>query len=173
MVIIRMVLLHVCVLTSTFAACQQQPTPDKQSPNVAKLPKERGNQMGNAVGEAKKPPEQRFGYLKCRADAQMWTSDPFDTKDERNRFGGTAIMVNGQFRSRPESTPHVAVAGLMERVHEMEVCTQEDADFEKQFATYSSLSKAYDEEICFRYDGFLMRHNLREQFFKEDAIENK
>src|ERR1035441_4269645 len=100
MVILKVVLFHVCVLTSTFAACQQQPMPDKQSPDVVKSLKELEHQMNNAFEESKKPPEQKFGYLKCRADAQTWTSDPFDTKDEKNRFGGMGIMVNGQLRLR-------------------------------------------------------------------------
>jgi hypothetical protein len=65
------------------------------------------------------------------------------------------------------------IAGLMERRYEPEVCKGEDAEFERQFATYSSISKAHEEEICFRYGYFLTRHNLREQFFKEDADLNK
>jgi len=173
MVILRVVLLQVCVLTSTFAACQQQPAPDKQSPEVVRSLKELEHQMSNAGEESKKPPEQKFGYLKCRADAQTWTSDPFDTKDERNRLGGTGIMVNGQLRMRTTLTLHVTVTGLMERIYEMEACKEEDDEFERQFATYSSLSKAYDDEVCFRYDYFLVRHKLREQFFKEDADQNK
>ncbi len=82
-------------------------------------------------------------------------------------------MVNGQFRSIPPITPYVAVTGLLERVYEMEVCTQEDADFEKQFATYSAMAKAYSEEHCFRYMHFVTRHHMDEQFLKEDAEESK
>ncbi len=173
MVVLRVVLLQVCVLTSAFAACQQQATPDQQNLGVVKSLKELGHQMSNAAEESKKPPERKFGYLKCRADAQTWTSDPFDTKDERNHFGGTAIMVNGQLRMRTPLTLHVTMVGLMERTYEMEVCRQEDAEFEGQFATYSSMSKSYGDEMSFRYDYFLTRHNLREQFFKEDADLNK
>jgi hypothetical protein len=62
---------------------------------------------------------------------------------------------------------------LMQRVNEMEVCREEDAAFEKQYSTYSSISRSYSDEITFRYDYFLTRHNLREQFFKEDAEMNK
>jgi hypothetical protein len=118
-------------------------------------------------------PGPKFGSLQCRADAQKWTTDPSDDKDARNLGVNTAIMVNGQFRSISHLTPHVAMTELMQRVNEMEVCREEDAAFEKQYSTYSSISRSYSDEITFRYDYFLTRHNLREQFFKEDAEMNK
>jgi hypothetical protein len=145
--ILKAFLFSICISASTVAVCQQQPMPDKLSPKI--------------------------GYLQCRADAQKWTTDPFDTKDARNLTTNTAIMVNGQLRSIPAITPHVTVSGLMNRAYEMSVCIHEDAEFEKQFATYSALSNAYQDERNFRYIRFVMKHNLNGQFIKEDAEENK
>jgi hypothetical protein len=166
-------LLSICMLTLPFAICQQEPMPDKLSPEVVKQIREQEQQMKNTVGENEKHPEPQFGDLKCRADAQKWTTDPFDAKDARNLSANRAVMVNGQFRSIPSMTPHATVRGLLERAHEMEVCTREDAEFEKQFATYSAMAEAYNKEHCFRYMYFLTRHHLDEQFVKEDAEENK
>src|SRR5580700_8120833 len=156
MSILRAVLPLVFVLFAPFAVCQQEPMPDKLSPEVVKLLREQEQKMKDDAEEAEKHPEPKFGYLQCRADAQKWTADPFDTKDGRNLFVNTAIMVNGQFRSIPRITPHVTVNGLMERTYEMAVCADKDAEFEKQFATYSSLAKAYSEERCSRYTLFLL-----------------
>lgn len=171
--ILRVVLFFACVLTGPSAVCQQEPMPDKLSPEVVNGIREQEHQITNAIEEDRKHPGPKFGYLKCRADAQKWTADPFDAKDARNLSVNTAKMVNGQFRSVPRITPHVTVKGLLERAYEMEVCTEEDADFEKQFATYSAMAKAYREEHCFRYMYFVTRHHLDEQFLKEDAEENK
>lgn len=171
--ILRAMLFVVCVSTSSFAFCQQEPMPDKISPDVIKALREQEQQMKNSIEESRKQTEPKFGDLQCRADAQKWTADPFDTKDARNLSINTAIMVNGQFRSIPAITPHVTVSGLMNRAYEMSVCIQEDADFEKQFRTYSALSKAYSDERSFRYMYFVMRHNLEDQFIKEDAEANK
>jgi len=136
-------------LTAHFAMCQQGPEASK----------------GRTSAE--------FGDLKCRADSQKWTTDPFDAQDPRNLSSNRAVWVNGQFRSIPSMTPHLTVKSLLERAHEMEVCTREDADFEKQFGTYSAMAKAYNEEHCARYSLFVIRHHLDEQFVKEDAEENK
>ena len=65
------------------------------------------------------------------------------------------------------------LSGLANRAYEMSVCTHEDADFEKQFATYSALSKAYSDERSFRYIRFVMNHHdLNDQFIREDAEAN-
>jgi hypothetical protein len=114
-----------------------------------------------------------FGFLKCRADAQKWTADPFDKTDPRTLAVNTAKMVNGQFRVIPKITPHVTVRGLLERAHEMEACTAEDVNFEKQYATYSAISKTYEEEVSYRYQLFLIKHHLDQQFAKEDEEDNK
>jgi hypothetical protein len=166
-------LLFISVFTAPCAICQQEPMPDKLSPEAAKQIREQERQTKNTIEEDKKHPGPEFGDLKCRADAQKWTADPFDGKDARSLSANRAIMVNGQFRSIPRITPHVTIRDLLERAHEMEVCTREDADFEKQFATYSAMARAYGEEHCFRYMYFLTRHHLDEQFVKEDAEENK
>jgi hypothetical protein len=129
--------------------------------------------MLNAVQQGQKQSGSKFGFLQCRSDAQKWTADPFDTKDARNLMVNTAIMVNGQFRSIPSITLQVTFAGLMQRTYEMSVCEAEDADFEKQFSTYTSLARAYEEEQCFRYRLFLTTHHLEEQFTKEDEEANK
>ena len=129
--------------------------------------------LGQQEQMSKANPSPQFGFLKCRADAQKWTTDPFDKDDARNLGLNTAKMVNGQFRAIPRITPHVTVRGLLERTHEMEVCTAEDADFEKQYATYSAIAKAYEEEVSYRYQLFVIKHHLDEQFVREDAEENK
>ncbi len=170
---LRAVLFSVCVSASTLAVCQQEPMPDKLSPEVVKALKEQEQRMRDSIEASKKQTNPKFGYLQCRADAQKWTSDPFDTTDARNLMMNTAIMVNGQMRAIPHITLHVTVSGLMERTYEMDVCIREDADFEKQFATYSSLAEAYKDERCFRYMYFITKHNLDEQFRKEDAEGSK
>ena len=166
-------LLAICAFMTSFAICQQEPMPDKLSPEIVKQVRDQEQQMKHSIDESKKRPGPEFGDLKCRADAQKWTTDPFDGKDARNLSANRAVMVNGQFRSIPRITPHVTVRTLLERAYEMEVCTGEDADFEKQFATYSAMAKAYNEEHCFRYMYFVTKHRLDEQFLKEDAEENK
>lgn len=170
---LRAVLYSACIFTSSLAVCQQEPMPDKLSPEVVKALREQEQRMKDSIEESKKNTGPKFGYLQCRADAQKWTTDPFDTKDARNLQVNTAIMVNGQFRSIPSITPHATVSVLMDRAYEMSVCIREDADFEKQFATYSSLSRAYNDERSFRYMYFVMKHDMNEQFIKEDAEENK
>jgi len=171
--IFRAMLFAFCLLTASFAVCQQEPMPDKLSPEMIKHLRDQEQRMKDEVEDNKKHPEPKVGYLKCRADTQKWTADPFDDKDARNLSVNTVIMVNGQFRSIPLITPHVTVRGLLERAYEMEVCTAEDAEFEKQFTTYSAMAKAYREEHCSRQGLFLIKHHLDEQFVKEDADENK
>jgi hypothetical protein len=117
--------------------------------------------------------KHEFGVLQCRADAQKWTYDSFDKKLPDKKRDGTAIMVNGQFRALPHLSYGVAASELLIRAHEMDICIHEDADFEKQFATYSSISSSYSEERTFRYKYFLAKHNLDDQFRKEDAEEFK
>jgi hypothetical protein len=115
----------------------------------------------------------KFGYFQCRADAQQWTYDPFDKSLEPKYITGAAIMVNGQFRVLPHLSYGVTTIVLQQRVYEAAVCITEDADFEKQFLTYSRLKQAYEEERAFRYLNFLMKHRLLDQFTKEDAEEFK
>lgn len=82
-------------------------------------------------------------------------------------------MVNGQLRSLPHLNYGVTASELLIRAHEMDACIHEDSAFEKQFATYSSIASSYNEERIFRYEYFLTRHNLDEQFRKEDAQDFK
>ena len=145
-------LLFICLFPATSAICQSK----------------QGQQMKNAVEEGKEFPD-----LKCRADTQRWTADPFDYSDPKNLSGSRAIMVNGQLRLIPITTAHVTLRGLLERVREMDACTRQDPDFEKKFATYSAMAEAYNEEHCSSYMLFVIRHHLDEQFVKEDAEENK
>jgi len=171
--ILKVALFCACVLTASVAVCQQEPMPDKLSPEAVKALRDQEQRMTKSIEDSKKQTEPKFGYLQCRADAQKWTSDPFDNKDARNLTVNTAIMVNGQLRSIPSITPHAPVGVLMDRAYEMAVCEHEDAEFEKQFNTYSSLEGAYTHERYFRYMYFVMKHNLEEQFIKEDAEDNK
>jgi len=75
--------------------------------------------LGQQEPMAKPNSSPEFGFLKCRADAQKWTADPFDKTDPRTLGVNTAKMVNGQFRTIPKITPHMTVRTLMEpnRVH--------------------------------------------------------
>ena len=115
----------------------------------------------------------KFGLFQCRADAQKWTFDPFDKTLDPKFLTGAAILVNGQFRTLPQLTYGATVGSLVERTYEMDVCKQEDPDFEKQFRTYSSIEDSYRAERTFRYMLFLTKHHLDEQFAKEDAEEFK
>ncbi|MCU1249000.1 MAG: hypothetical protein JWQ49_2029 [Edaphobacter sp.] len=153
--------------------CQQEPMPEKLSPEAVKALQAQEKQLMDSIAESNKHPGPKFTDLQCRADAQKWTSDPFDGKDARNLSINTAIMVNGQFRSMSHIAPHVTVEGLIDRAYEMIVCIESDAAFEKQFATYSLMAKLYSEERNLRYLMFILRHNLNDQFLKEDAKENK
>jgi hypothetical protein len=99
--------------------------------------------------------KEEFGYFQCRADAQKWTYDPFDKTLEPKYSTGSAIMVNGQFRVLPHLSYGVTTMGLQKRTYEAVVCMHEDAEFEKQFFTYSRLKEAYEEERSFRYLNFL------------------
>lgn len=169
----RALLVCVCILTSAHGICQQEPMPDKLSPEAVKALQQQEQRMRDSIEESNKHPGPKFSYLQCRADTQKWTSDPFDGKDARNLSANTAIMVNGQLRSIPALTPHVTVGELVGRIYEMSVCEETDVDFEKQFRTYSMLEDAYKEERTFRYMYFLTRHGLDAQFVKEDAELNK
>jgi|GEM_PF-5432010 len=115
----------------------------------------------------------KFGFFQCRADTQKWTFDPFDKTLNPKFQAGAAILVNGQFRTLPHLTYGVTAGSLLQRAHEMDVCRREDLDFEKQFATYSSIEDSYREERTFRYMSFLTKHHLDEQFAKEDAEDFK
>jgi hypothetical protein len=122
----------------------------------------------------KNPQEKpKFGFFQCRADAQKWTFDPFDKTLDPKFQAGAAILVNGQFRTLPHLTYGVTVGSLLQRAYEMDVCKREDPDFEKQFATYSSIEDSYREERTFRYMSFLTKHHLDEQFAKEDIEDFK
>jgi hypothetical protein len=82
---------------------------------------EQEQQTAGAVDSGKKQSELEFGDLKCRADAQKWTVDPFNSKRSRSLSVDIAIIVNGQFRLIPRITPHAAVGELLKRAHQMEV----------------------------------------------------
>jgi hypothetical protein len=171
--LIKTALLSAIMIIPTICFCQQEPMPEKISPEALKLIREQEQRIKDSIEESKKNPRSKFGMFQCRADAQNWTTDPLDSKDARSLSVNTGILVNGQFRSVPPITRHVTVSVLQQRVYEMTVCEREDAEFEKQFGTYSAMSKAYSEEVCFRYMYFLTTHKLDEQFIKEDAEANK
>jgi len=126
-----------------------------------------------AQSQDKVEEKPKFGYFQCRADAQKWTYDPFDKSLDAKYLTGDAIMVNGQFRVLPHLSYGVTSAVLIQRIYESDVCTREDAEFEKQFVTYSRLMQSYRDERTFRYMHFLMNHHLLDQFTKEDTEEFK
>ena len=171
--ILRAALLLACMVAPSLAASQQGPAAKSPGAGAVGTLRQPEQQSQGSAGQSSAQVAPKFGYLRCRADAQKWTVDPFDEKDPRNAAGGGAVMVSGQFREMPYLTPHVTVVELMKRRYEMAVCATEDADFERQFGTYSYISESYDEEILFRYDAFLTRHHLRHEFFQEDAAANK
>jgi hypothetical protein len=147
--------------------------PDKLSPEQIKALRKQEQHMVDAIKQSKEQPSPKFGDLQCRADAQKWTSDPFDKNGARNLSINTSIMVNGQFRAIPGITPHATIKDLMSRAYEMALCIGEDAEFEKKYGTYSSLLNAYDEQKSFRYLYFITKHNLLAELYKEDVEENK
>jgi len=55
----------------------------------------------------------------------------------------------------------------------MSVCEHVDDNFEQQFSTYSTMRKIYWEEYHLRYVNFIIRHNLLDQFVKEDNAANE
>lgn len=123
--------------------------------------------------QSKTEEKPKFGYLQCRADAQKWTYDPSGKQLDPKYLTGAAVMVNGQFRVLPHLSYGVTVGTLVQRIYEMSICTKEDAEFEKQFAMYSTIEQSYTEERTFRYMNFLTKHNLDKQFVKEDAEDFK
>jgi hypothetical protein len=126
--------------------------------------------IGQAPASAGVP---KFGFFQCRADAQKWTYDPTANQLDPKFATGAAILVNGQVRVLPHLSYGVTFSGLTERIYESGVCTHEDSDFEKQFATYSTIQKSYQSEQTFRYANFITKHNLTEQFKKEDTEQFK
>ena len=171
MSILRAAQFFVCLLTPGLALCQQAPA--SPTPEAVKAVREQEKQLRDSMDESNKHPGPRIRDLQCRADTQNWTLDPFDKSDPAALLGGVGLQVNGQFRLMPELTPNVTVSVLIDRAYEMSVCIHEDADFEKQFGTYSLMFKRYEEERIFRYMYFLMRHNLQDQFNREDVERNK
>jgi hypothetical protein len=123
--------------------------------------------------QTKAAKKDKFGFFQCRADAQKWTFDPFDKTLDPKFLTGTAVMVNGQFRVLPHLSYGVTMSTLLNRIYEMGVCTHEDPEFEKQFSMYSLIENSYNDERTFRYLNFIMKHNLIEQFTKEDTEEFK
>jgi hypothetical protein len=162
----------VALLAASGSAQEARP-PIKLSPEQVKTLQQQEDWMKSSIEESKKHPGPTYTLLQCRADTQKWTTDPFDKSDERNLIGGRLIQVNGQLRTMPEITQHVTVTKLTERAYEMNVCGESDPDFEKQFGTYSLIARRYEEERAFRYVFYLTKHNLTEQFMKEDAEENR
>jgi hypothetical protein len=49
--------------------------------------------LGQQAPMAKPSSSPEFGFLKCQADAQKWTADPFDKTDPRTLGVNTAKMV--------------------------------------------------------------------------------
>jgi hypothetical protein len=83
------------------------------------------------------------------------------------------VLVNGQIRLMFHLSYGVTSAQLIQRISELDICKIQDQDFEKQFHTYSEMADSYSEERIFRYRNFITKHNLEEQFVKEDAEEFK
>ncbi|HEY0308596.1 MAG TPA: hypothetical protein VGB94_10580 [Acidobacteriaceae bacterium] len=146
----------------------QQTTPTKVDPETAKIMREQEQRMIDAASK----PAETIPVQQCSADTQAWTTDGSDR--QTTMIGAVLIMVNGQIRYMPMGgTSHATMGDLVMRIHEMSVCQTSDADFQKQFNTYAVLQKHYEEERMTRYILFLYKHNLMDQFVKEDAAENK
>jgi len=153
------------------ADAQETRPPIKLTPEQVKVLQAQEKQFEDSLNRANDGTKS-YSALECRADAQRWTADPFDKSDERNLSINTAVMVNGQIRSMPHITAHVNFLQLSERVHEMSMCEEVDAEFQKQFNTYKVMADLYEDERSFRYFKFLMDHSLYSQFLKEDATAN-
>jgi len=122
--------------------------------------------FGVSMSQEKKP-LPTYSIQQCRVDTQEWTlPDPAPTP-------GHVIIVNGQNRLVPITTAHAPIPKLLDRIYEMTICENVDADFQRQFSTYSTMIGLYKEEHHSRYVAFLLKHNLHEQFIKEDAIANE
>jgi hypothetical protein len=113
--------------------------------------------------------KDKFGPFKCRADAQEWTLTDFSDKQKAIGMSATGVLVNGQLRLLPDISSGVIVHELEDRATEMEICEQEDADFQKQFNTYVLIERLYREETKSRYVKFLLDHHLLEQFTLKDT----
>jgi len=156
-------LLYACLLSGV-AVAQNKPAP-KLTPEQVNLLRMQEKELEKEVTNSKKLPT--FTVQQCRSDAQEWTLK------EPPPWMTTLIVVNGQVRMMSPITPHTPITKLLDRIYEMTVCETVDADFEKQFHTYSQMHKSYQQEQHSRYALFLMKHELIEQFLKEDAKENE
>jgi hypothetical protein len=170
---LRVAILSALILMSLSGSCLQQPSSTNPSPQDTKATQNYEKWMKDSLEEANKHFNPPLNYARCRSDTQRWTTDPFDKDDSRNRLGGILMQVNGQFRTMLSITPHVSIAERVDRIYEMAVCEQTDSDFEKQFSTYTLMGRQYEVEKNSRYLGFILKHNLHDQFLKEDAEENK
>lgn len=169
---IKPVFLIALLLSSLYASCQESLSPIQLTPEQVKVLREQEKQFQQSINQ-QNTKSITYSVLQCRADTQRWTSDPFDRSDERNLSVNTGVLVNGQMRSMAPLTAHVDFRILLERIHEMSVCQEVDAEFQKQFNTYALIGKLYEEEKSFRYLKFLLDHSLYDQFLKEDAVANK
>ncbi len=152
----------------------QQDSQTKLNPEAVKTLQNNEKRMTQMVEDSKKNPGPTFSAEDCRRDTQSWTSDPAEMWAGKNLLGGTLIIANGQSRLLPSPlTPRLPMPKLLDRIHEMTVCQTTDADFQRQFSTYSTIHRIYNEEEQFRYMKFLMDHGLFDQFIKEDAEANK
>lgn len=167
------VLCGLFVLASSSSA-QEQQAPHRLTPEELKIVKENEAMMQRTAREAANTPQPKYNVYQCRADAQAWTTDGSDLTNGTNLLGSTAIMVNGQIRTVPlGGTPHVTMTGLVYRIAEMSSCQTIDEAFQKQFNTYAMLQSMYEEERLTRYTLFLYKHNLMDQFSREDKEEHK
>jgi hypothetical protein len=128
----------------------------------------------SAVTQKKSTEEKpQFGYFQCRDDAAKWTYGSETTLADTPKTTAQVILVNGQIRAVPYLSYGVTFSQLKGRALEMGVCKKEDADFEKQFSTYSTLEDIFRDEVDTRYTLFLAKHNLNKQFRDEDAEDFK
>jgi hypothetical protein len=155
------------------ASSSQDPPAPQISPEAAKALRENEKRFEQMINEFQKEPSKTFSVGECRADTQAWTLGDFSAGGKLLATGGYLILVNGQSRLIPIPTAHTPIPKLLDRIHEMTVCQKLDADFQKQFSTYSTMREQYQSEHETRYLCFLFKHSLFEQSLQEDAAENK
>jgi len=173
---IRTAILSFAPLMFGTAVCARTASPQEPprlGPEAAKALQEQERSLEQMTLSSKKENAETFSVEQCRDDTQAWTLGGFSSKGKLEATGGYVVVVNGQSRLMPFPTSHTTIPQLLDRIHEMTVCERVDADFEKQFGTYSTMREEYQSEHEFRYLNFLIRHNLFQQFLQEDAADNK
>jgi hypothetical protein len=97
----------------------------------------------------------------CRADVAVWWSESVIKEYDDSE---TELMRTGKYK--PNRAGDVPFRELGARAHEMLNCQHVDPEGQK---LYSYAFEFYSAVRSDRFERFIQRHELREQFVKEDA----